>query len=671
MVDKSDFTTNDLKLILTKNEQDVLQRLLDGHDRGAFYMVYNAMTDSKEASLQSRISTFSGSVGGAALAANRLAQVEDGPNGFAGHTYPGMYVLSQLIAQSAKQIGTGPNTSIGIVANLSDNAGKITDDEFFNTAKAAWESMGVHEYFPGNLLELLGNLGTVSVGLIAAIQPLLTAIFTAPSQQAMKDAILGSVSNLLTPGLWNSVLATLVYSRFGKTDAQMVAAGYTLVDGPNGHRIYIKGSDNHVGATSTDGHDAQTDELIAAGFAFASLLNAVGTAIPGLSLILGKSLGDYISDIVADIVQPLSLGAINPPDFTEFNTTTFNGDTEHAVWQKATTDKSDILFSESGSLYGGMGDDVLFGGTGFNNLQGGEGNDILWGRGGNDFLYGGEGDDVLRGGTGDDTLLGGKGNDIIDGGDINQARANDGIDTASYANSAASVIINNTGLPATLPDGVIHVNNDGFGTEDTLISIEKLELSGFNDQIVLTDKETKGLITIDGDAGNDSITVQGGSNITVIGGAGRDFIYNHSAGGIIYGDLKSGFDTEKQKFISQMELDGSDLISSTDASGKPILVHKYADYIWWSSDTTVMDAGRFDHLSFFGIPLTGGDTSGGISGQVQGGVTSGLLGVAIGQAQTYTKLEDTIFLDYIIPAILYKLDTTRLTNGRPDLLELR
>ena len=37
-----------------------------------FYMAYTAMTDSAEAGLQSRISTFSGSVGGAAFGANRL-----------------------------------------------------------------------------------------------------------------------------------------------------------------------------------------------------------------------------------------------------------------------------------------------------------------------------------------------------------------------------------------------------------------------------------------------------------------------------------------------------------------------------------------------------------------------------------------------------------------------
>lgn len=57
-----------INLALTKAELDALQAFLKAHDRGGFYMLYNAMTDSAEASLQSRIATFSGNVGGAALA---------------------------------------------------------------------------------------------------------------------------------------------------------------------------------------------------------------------------------------------------------------------------------------------------------------------------------------------------------------------------------------------------------------------------------------------------------------------------------------------------------------------------------------------------------------------------------------------------------------------------
>ncbi|HEY5364122.1 MAG TPA: hypothetical protein VIJ49_07975 [Aestuariivirga sp.] len=136
--------TSAATLALTDQEIAILKSLLKAHDRAGFYMLYNAMTDSTEAGLQSRISTFSGYVGGAALAANRLAQVEDGPNGIVGNTYPGMYELSQHIAESALNSKDRKNPT-GIADNLPKNAGLITDPQFFNTADAAWTVENVQE----------------------------------------------------------------------------------------------------------------------------------------------------------------------------------------------------------------------------------------------------------------------------------------------------------------------------------------------------------------------------------------------------------------------------------------------------------------------------------------------------------------------------------------------
>jgi hypothetical protein len=93
---------NDLKisaqgtLKIVDTEINALQSMLDAHDRGGFYMAYYAMTDSSEAILTAKISTFSGNVGGVAYAANRLGQswgLSDG--------YPGIYSQSQKVAQFA------------------------------------------------------------------------------------------------------------------------------------------------------------------------------------------------------------------------------------------------------------------------------------------------------------------------------------------------------------------------------------------------------------------------------------------------------------------------------------------------------------------------------------------------------------------------------------------
>jgi hypothetical protein len=61
-------------LALVDTEINALQSMLDAHDRGGFYMTYYAMTDSSEAILTAKISTFSGNVGRVAYAANRLGQ---------------------------------------------------------------------------------------------------------------------------------------------------------------------------------------------------------------------------------------------------------------------------------------------------------------------------------------------------------------------------------------------------------------------------------------------------------------------------------------------------------------------------------------------------------------------------------------------------------------------
>jgi hypothetical protein len=46
------FYTVDGHIALRASEVEVLQKLPDAHDRGGFYMAYNAMTDSNEAALQ-------------------------------------------------------------------------------------------------------------------------------------------------------------------------------------------------------------------------------------------------------------------------------------------------------------------------------------------------------------------------------------------------------------------------------------------------------------------------------------------------------------------------------------------------------------------------------------------------------------------------------------------
>jgi Ca2+-binding RTX toxin-like protein len=142
------------------------------------------------------------------------------------------------------------------------------------------------------------------------------------------------------------------------------------------------------------------------------------------------------------------------------------------------------------SLKGGEGDDELTGGSGDDTIEGNAGEDFLSGGKGNDELFGNAGDDFLSGGAGDDTLDGGP-----------------GFDSASFATATHEVRIN-------LIDGFV---DDGDGGNDTFISIEQIEGSNHDDEIIGDDADN----VIDGLKGDDFIS-GGDGNDFLIGGPGAD-----------------------------------------------------------------------------------------------------------------------------------------------------
>lgn len=162
-----------------------------------------------------------------------------------------------------------------------------------------------------------------------------------------------------------------------------------------------------------------------------------------------------------------------------------------------------------GTIDGGAGDDQLFGRAGADQLIGGLGFDSLRGGGGTDVLDGGHGNDVLWGNSGDDMLTGGDGDDLLDG--------VGGIDTARYLSAG-------TGVTVSL--AITTAQDTGGAGIDTLVSIENLVGSGFDDQ--LTGNSAKNVL--EGSAGNDRLeglagndTLDGGDGDDVLdGGAGKD-----------------------------------------------------------------------------------------------------------------------------------------------------
>ncbi len=171
-------------------------------------------------------------------------------------------------------------------------------------------------------------------------------------------------------------------------------------------------------------------------------------------------------------------------------------------------------FSSIENVIGSGFDDHIVGDGGANVLWGGNGNDHLSGNAGNDELFGGAGDDMLLGGNGDDTLTGGASSDVlVGGGDI---------DTASYADSNARVVIN-LGL---------NYATSGHAAGDSFISIENVIGSAFNDRIA----GDGGANVLNGGEGNDYLRGEAGDD-ELLGGSGDDILLGSDGDDILIGGL--------------------------------------------------------------------------------------------------------------------------------------
>lgn len=140
-----------------------------------------------------------------------------------------------------------------------------------------------------------------------------------------------------------------------------------------------------------------------------------------------------------------------------------------------------------------------------------------------DTLTGSKFNDILQGFAGNDWLNGGLGIDTLDGGT--------GTDTASYYDASAAVKVS---LAITKAQ-----NTGGAGT-DTLISIENLEGSAFNDRLT----GNAGSNVLSGGIGNDTLDGGGGADI-LIGGDGNDIYVVDDVADQVFEIAGEGIDTVK------------------------------------------------------------------------------------------------------------------------------
>lgn len=215
------------------------------------------------------------------------------------------------------------------------------------------------------------------------------------------------------------------------------------------------------------------------------------------------------------------------------------GDTEHGIEVQ--------LWRDRATQDGHGGTDTLIG---VENIRGSVHDDWIAGDKRDNRLEGDAGHDTLRGGTGDDTLVGGAGNDSLNGGH--------GFDTADHSGASGAI---------TVKLWKQRTEDDGEGGQDTLISIEHVIGSAFNDFIAGDQHANR----LEGGAGND--TLRGGSGDDGLeGGEGDDLLVLGSGANLLLFDQASGRDTvmgfsanKGDRLLLKADINGSGLQSSADA----------------------------------------------------------------------------------------------------------
>ncbi|CDN49613.1 DUF5801 repeats-in-toxin domain-containing protein [Neorhizobium galegae] len=289
--------------------------------------------------------------------------------------------------------------------------------------------------------------------------------------------------------------------------------------------------------------------------------------------------------------------------------------------------------SQADRILGGDGNDLISGLGGNDILEGGAGSDEIWGGAGNDQINGGSGIDNITGGLGDDTIDGGIGGDtfnyaIGDGVDtIDGGTQGDVLLTSGNATAESAVLtVTSTGFTLDVDgDGIVDVNATniesvvlyqadgadkitvrGQDSAETItiegnsnllqvygngipsvsgISTSELTIEGKggNDVINASNLNTVALppvaLTLDGGAGNDTITGSAGAD-TILGGAGNDTIlYKVGAGADIidggsetglsnpdYDVLKIAGDAVQRSFNIAKATGGSDIVAGVNAT---------------------------------------------------------------------------------------------------------
>jgi Ca2+-binding RTX toxin-like protein len=200
------------------------------------------------------------------------------------------------------------------------------------------------------------------------------------------------------------------------------------------------------------------------------------------------------------------------------------------------TDATDVLDGTATAdwIYGRRGDD---------RLSGAAGNDRLFGDDGDDWLEGGNGNDRLTGGKGDDAFIGGAGDDTFDG--------NSGVedhDWVGYDEERGT-----QGVSVNLATGFAI---DSYGNADTLIDIEEVSGTEFNDVLTGGNPQNDNWESFYGARGAD--TINGGSGFDAV-----TYVFDYFSGGEMGIVLNWGAGTVRDGFGDIDRISSVEMVTGT------------------------------------------------------------------------------------------------------------
>ena len=273
------------------------------------------------------------------------------------------------------------------------------------------------------------------------------------------------------------------------------------------------------------------------------------------------------------------------------------------------------------NLFGGAGNDTLTGGSGNDSLFGDAGNDILLGKGGVDQLFGGNGNDTLTGGTGNDSVFGQAGDDRMiwnpgEGTDLNEGGAGNDTVEVNGGNGAEAFTVTPNGTRVRFDRTNPAPFSIDIGTTENLV----LNANGGDDSFTGSNGLASPIhLTVDGGAGNDTLTggdgndtlIGGDGNDTIIGGRGNDVAQMGAGNDTFVWNPGDGSDTvEGQEGNDTMQFNGANVNERIDLSANGNRLRLFRDVGNVTMDTNgveqvnVVTLGGSDSVTVNGLSST-------------------------------------------------------------------